>query len=433
MEIDWTLKLILLAVLLASSAFFSGSEVALFSLDKRRVKHQFKNHVLIQRYVSSLINQPRRLLVTILVGNTIVNVAASIVAVTLAIEISPIIGISLEIGISVQIILLTIFILIFGEFLPKMIATNNPVSYAKIVTIFLYWISVLIYPVAEVLTELIKVASSKLNMKKVGSFLTKDEISDLSDISKEKGTLEEEEHEIIKSIVSFKNILSSEIMTPRVDIKSITLDMALNEIIEIINETGHSRFPLYKEDLDNISGILYAKDLLPYIKNGILNENLNLLSIVRKAIFVPKTKKIDDLLREFQKKKTHIAIVVDEYGGTAGLITLEDIIEEVVGEIWDEYDKEEDAIEKIDKDHYMVLGKTPIDELNEFIGFEVIPDDPDYETAGGLVLKHAGFIPKQGYNFIVGDYKFTVEEVHRKRIKKILIEKEMNSEEGMFS
>ena len=425
MEIDWSLKLIFLAVLLVSSAFFSGSEVALFSIDKRKAKHLFKNNPLLFRYINTLINQPRRLLVTILIGNTIVNVAASIVAVTLAIELSPIIGISEELGIALQIVILTIFILLFGELFPKVIATKNPASFSKLVAIFIYWISVLIYPVAELLTEFIRVSTSKLNLQKVRSVLTKDEISDLTDIGKKAGTLEEEEHEIIKSIVSFRNILASEIMTPRVDIKSITTDMKFNNIVEIINETGHSRFPLYKDDLDKISGILYAKDLLPYIGNGKPNEDLNLLSIVRKAIFIPKTKKIDDLLREFQTKKTHIGIVVDEYGGTAGLITLEDIIEEVVGEIWDEYDKEEDIIQKIDDDHYLVLGKTPIDEINEIFGSEVIPDEPDYETVGGLVFKRAGFIPKQEFNFNLGDYKFTVKEVHRKRIKKILIEREM--------
>lgn len=425
MEIDWSFKLIILFVLLAASAFFSGSEVALFSLDKRRVKHQFKDHLLLQRYILSLINQPRRLLVTILIGNTIVNVAASIVAVTLAIELSPVIDVAAEVVIFFQIVALTGLILIFGELIPKVVATKNPLLFASVITIPLYWISVLIYPAAEIITELIKVTTSRLNINKVRSVLTKDEISDMTDIGKKKGTLEEEEREIIKSIVSFRNIITSEIMTPRVDINAIPIDMTLNVIIDTINETGHSRFPLYIEDLDKISGILYAKDILPYIKDGKIQTDIKLLSIARKAIFVPKTKRIDDLLNEFQVKKTHIAIVVDEYGGTAGLITLEDIIEEVVGEIWDEYDKEENVIEKIDEDHYIVLGKTSIDEFNEMIGSQVIPDDPDYETIGGLVFKQAGFIPKQGFNFAIGDFNFTVKEVHRKRIKKILIEREM--------
>lgn len=240
----------------------------------------------------------------------------------------------------------------------------------------------------------------------------------------EKGTLEEEEHEIIKSIVSFRNILASEIMTPRVDIKAIQSNASFNQIVSTINETGHSRFPLYNEDLDAIVGILSAKDILPFIKNGKPRKAINLSAIARNAMFVPKTKKINNLLREFQSKNTHIAIVVDEYGGTAGLITLEDIIEEVVGEIWDEYDKEEDIIKKIDEDRYLVLGKTPIDEINEAIGSEVITEETDFETIGGLVFKKAGSIPNEGYSFKINNFKFTVKEIHRKRIKKVLIEKE---------
>lgn len=426
MEIDWSLKLIILAFLLVLSAFFSGSEVALFSLDKRRIKNQFKHQRIFQRYILSLIEQSRRLLVTILIGNTIVNVAASIVAVMLAIELSYVFKIAEEVAISVQIIILTLFILIFGELFPKVLATKNPVSFTKVVIIPLYWISVIIYPVSEIFTELIKAATSKLKIHKVKSVLTKEEISDLSEIGQQKGTLEEEEQEIIKSIISFRNIIASEIMTPRVDIKAIPVDMNFEQVVEKINETGHSRFPLFNEDLDSIAGILHAKDILPYVKNGNISNDLKLSSIARKAMFVPKTKNIDGLLREFQSQKTHIAIVVDEYGGTAGIITLEDIIEEVVGEIWDEYDKEEDVIEKINENKYMVLGKTPIDDINNTIGSVVIPDDPGYETVGGLAFKNAGFIPKQGYNFTIGEFKFTVKEVHRKRIKKILIEKEIS-------
>ncbi len=424
MDIDWSVKLIAMIFFLGASAFFSGSEVALFSLDKRKIKSQFGGHPLILNYVSSLLEQPRRLLVTILIGNTVVNVAVSIIAVAFAIELAPRIGISEELAITFQIITLTLLILLFGELLPKVFASKKSVGFTKIVVIPLYWINVMIYPVSETLTEIIRAATSKIHIHKLKTVLTTDEIGELSDIGQEKGTLEEEEHEIIKSIVSFRNILASEIMTPRVDIKAIQSDASFDHVVSTINETGHSRFPLYNEDLDAIVGILSAKDILPFIKNGKPRKAINLSAIARKAMFVPKTKKINNLLREFQSKKTHIAIVVDEYGGTAGLITLEDIIEEVVGEIWDEYDKEEDIIKKIDEDSYLVLGKTPIDEINEAIGSQVITDETDFETIGGLVFKRAGTIPKEGYSFKINNFKFTVKEIHRKRIKKVLIEKE---------
>jgi putative hemolysin len=424
LDIDWSVKLFAIIFFLGASAFFSGSEVALFSLDKRKINSQFSGHPTILNYINSLLEQPRRLLVTILIGNTVVNVAVSIIAVALAIELAPLIGIAEELAISFQIVTLTLLILIFGELIPKVFASKKSVGFTKIVIIPLYWINVIIYPVSETLTEIIKAATSKIHIHKHQTVLTNDEIGELSDIGQEKGALEEEEHEIIKSIVSFKNILASEVMTPRVDIKAIQSDTNFNQIVSIINETGHSRFPLYNEDLDTIIGILSAKDILPFIKNGKPRKAINLSAIARNAMFVPKTKKINNLLREFQSKKTHIAIVVDEYGGTAGLITLEDIIEEVVGEIWDEYDKEEDTIKIIDKDNYLVLGKTPIDEINEAIGSEVITEETDFETIGGLVFKRAGSIPKEGYSFNINNFKFTVKEIHRKRIKKVLIEKE---------
>jgi gliding motility-associated protein GldE len=424
LEFDWLVKLIILVIFLAASAFFSGSEVALFSLDKRKIKKQFESHSLKLKYIDSLLETPRRLLVTILIGNTIFNVAASIVAVTIAIEVAPLIGISREIAITIQIILLTMVILLFGELLPKVIASNNPVSFASLIVIPLYWMRVIVYPVVEIITELITLTRKMLPGKKTKSILSKDEITDLAEMSQEKGTLEEEEHEMIKSIVSFRQIIAGEIMTPRVDIKAFSSETKFEQVVEAINTTGHSRFPLYQEDLDQIIGILYAKDILPYLNGSNTLKPSNLSKITRKPMFVPKTKKINDLLREFQSQKTHIAVVVDEYGGTAGLITLEDIIEEVVGEIWDEYDKSEDSIKVVDENKFIVLGKTSIDELNETIGNELVSEEPDFETVGGLVFKNAGSIPKEGYNFTIDNYKFTVKEIHRKRVKKVLIEKE---------
>ncbi|MEJ2507678.1 MAG: hemolysin family protein, partial [Ignavibacteriaceae bacterium] len=391
MDFDWSLQIVIL-------------------FEKRKIKDQFKKHKLLLSYFNILLDRPRKLLVTILVGNTVANVAASIVAVTLAIDLAPVIGLAKELAISLQIVVLSILVLLFSELLPKVFASRNPVLFTKITIVPMYWINVLIYPVSEALAELIKATTSKIKIDKTKTVLTKQEISDLSDIGQEKGTLEEEEQELIKSIVSFRQKVAGEIMTPRVDINAISNKFTLDEIVEMINETGHSRFPLYLDDMDNIIGILYAKDILPFLKTEKSNEIVQLSKIARKAMFVPKEKKVDDLLREFQKRKMHIAIVVDEFGGTSGLITMEDIIEEVVGEIWDEYDREEDSIKEVSDDKFMVLGKTPINEINDVIGVEVINEESDFETVGGFVFKTAGFIPKEGYNFKTGDYKFTVKE-----------------------
>jgi CBS domain containing-hemolysin-like protein len=212
-------------------------------------------------------------------------------------------------------------------------------------------------------------------------------------------------------------------MTPRVDIIAVSEDNSFEELLNIITSSGHSRIPLYKDDLDQVAGIIYSKDILPLLKDPAKRNNLSLASIARKAMFIPSSKMINSLMHEFQDKKMHIAIVVDEYGGTAGLITLEDIIEEIIGEIRDEYDKEENPVTKINDNTFLVLGKISIEELNELLGSELTADEENFETVAGLILNHAGDIPKEGYNFQINGVRFTVKEVLKKRIKKVLIEK----------
>jgi CBS domain containing-hemolysin-like protein len=250
-----------------------------------------------------------------------------------------------------------------------------------------------------------------------------DEIKELANLGLEKGTIEDEEHELIHSIVGFKTLSVSETMTPRVDMVAVCSDSDFTELVNEITKTGRSRIPLYKDDLDDIVGIIYAKDLLPYFKNIELRKNLSLSKIARKPMFVPKTKMIDALMHEFQEKKMHVAIVVDEYGGTAGLVSLEDIIEEIIGEIRDEYDKEENILTKIDDSNFMVLGRISIDELKEILNININTEEAEYDTIAGLVLNFAGQIPKEGYSFEFENHRFTVKEVLNKRIKKVHIEK----------
>ena len=423
MDVDWQLKLIFLIIFFLLSAFFSGSEVSLFSLDRRKLKSEFNRHPLRKRYIEYLLEYPRRLLVTILIGNTIVNVAASIIAVSLALDFSARIGISPNIALTVQIILLTVFIVIFGELIPKVWASKNPVSFAGIVAVPLYWAGVLLFPAAETLTELIKLFVSKLRFDKSKSAILPEEISDLAELGHERGSIIEEEHGLINSIVGFRKVTVHEVMTPRVDMTSISNNSGFSELLDVITTSGHSRIPLYEEDLDKITGIIYAKDVLPYIKNNELSKQLSLQSIARKPMFIPRSKMINDLMHEFQEKKMHIAIVVDEYGGTAGLITLEDILEEIIGEIRDEYDKEEIPVTKTGNNQYMVLGKLPVDDLNELLNVDLSFGTGEFETLGGMILSYAGHIPREGYSFQLENYKFTVKEISNKRIKKVLIEK----------
>ncbi|QQS37978.1 MAG: HlyC/CorC family transporter [Ignavibacteriales bacterium] len=423
MDVGWQVKLLILFVLFLFSAFFSGSEVALFSLDKNKLKLNLSGNPVLLRYFTNLLDYPRRLLVTILIGNTIVNVAASIIAVLITIEIAEMTNQSQDLLLSIQIILLTVLIILFGELIPKVLASRKPLAFSKTIIVPLYWISVVLFPIAETLTELIRLSVSKINFSTKKAAISAEEIPELVKLSHEKGTIEQDEKGLIHGIVSFRSVSVQEIMTPRVDMISVSIDTKFEELIDTITKSGHSRIPLYKDDLDQIMGILYAKDILPYVYNQNLRKELSFEKIARKVLFVPKTKMINTLMHEFQEKKMHIAIVVDEYGGTAGLITLEDIIEEIIGEIRDEYDKEESPVIKNENDSFLVLGKLSVDELNELLGTEIETDNEDFETLGGLVLNQAGTIPKEGYHFTMENHKFTVKEVFKKRINKVLIEK----------
>ncbi len=423
MEIEWLLKIIIIFILLLGSAFFSGSEVALFSLDKKKLDSNFKHSGIIYRYLISLISFPKRLLVTILIGNTIVNVAASIVGVSIALDISHQFDLSIDLLLTIQILLITILVLLFGELLPKIIASKNPIIVAKIVAIPLNICSIIIYPIAEFITELLRLASAKIRFDKTKSAISNEEIADLANISKEKGAIKDGEHSLINGIVVFNALTVDEVMTPRVDIVAISIDENFEDIINVITNSGHSRIPVYKNNLDEIIGILFAKDLLVFTRARNKEEKFSLESLIKKPLFIPETKLINQLLREFQKKELHLAIVVDEYGGTSGLITLEDIIEEVLGDIWDEFDKEENEIIKLDERRYIALGKTKLDDLNHQLSTKIKIDDDDFDTLGGFILKKAGYIPKENFSFKNGNFNYTVKEIQKKRIKKVMIEK----------
>jgi CBS domain containing-hemolysin-like protein len=420
---EWLYYVVLLLILFLLSAFFSSSEVAFFSIKKKELDEEFKSSGNISRYVSNLLAFPRRLLITILVGNTLANVAISIVSVSLVLEIARLYQVKVNVILTIQIILITIIILLFSELLPKVFASKHPKLTIKINVFPLYLISVIIYPISEIIAETIRLTFIKLKFDKAKSAITEQELSTLAELGHERGTLEEDEQEIITSFVESKSVLVGEVMIPRVDIVAVPFNINGKELIETINKSGYSRFPVYKENLDKIIGIVHAKDLLHYLRNESFIQEETLAKIKRDVLFVPERKKISEMLKEFQQKKMHLAVVVDEFGGTAGLITLEDIIEEIIGEIWDEHDPEENAIKKISPDKISILGKVPVTEVNEVLGEELIPASPDYDTIAGLVINKAGNIPKEGYSFKLNNYKLIVKEVLKKRIKRIELEK----------
>lgn len=420
MEVERLLYLLALIILLFFSAFFSGSEVALFGLDKKKLNNYFADNKIILRYLNSLLSNQRRLLITILVGNNLVNVAISIISVALVSDFANQYNLDLNLMIGLQIVIVSSLILLFGELLPKMIATRYQISLLKFITIPLYFFNVIIFPVAELISELIHFATSKIKFDKKKFAIDKDEIADITQISSEKLNLNQDEKDILESLTELKDIYVFEIMTPRVDIVALSVKEDIDQAIDTIMKSGHSRIPVYENSIDNIIGVVHAKDLLKFNINPKLKKGAELKSLIKKVLFVPETKKINDLLNEFQLKKNHLAIVVDEYGGTAGLITLEDIIEEVLGDIWDEFDKSESGIQRVSDNEFVINAKLKISDFEEETNIKIdIDENMKDESFAGFILSHFGQIPEEGASFEVPGIKITAIEVAKKRIKKV--------------
>lgn len=424
MDIDWSFKLITILILLLFSGFFSGSEVALFSLDKKDIKIRFNGHPLIIRYLKEILEHPQKFLFTILLGNNIVNIAASIVAVSLALDYSQYFNLNEDIALTIEIIVLTILVILFSELTPKVLANKNPILFTKIIIVPFYWIFAILFPISTFISELINVLISRFKFSKKQTAIATDELLHLAEVGHELGALEKNEQILIQSLVNFRKILTREIMTPRVDVKAISIEDSFDDLLSLIKKFGYSRIPLYKNNLDEIIGIIYVKDVLPYLHNPEKRKDFSFEKIARKTFYVPETKLISDLMDEFLKRKIHIAIVVDEYGGTAGVITLEDVIEEIIGEIKDEHNqKEEIPIIKLNDNSYLINGSVPIEELNELLNLKFDSEDSDFETIGGFVLNYIGSIPEENFSFQFETYNFTIKEVKNNRIQKILIEK----------
>lgn len=423
MEIERIVYLIILFVLIIFSALFSGSEVALFGLEKKKINIFFSNNKVIQRYLNNLLSYPRKLLVSILIGNNLVNVAISIISVLIVTDLSFHYDLDLNLMISLQIITISTLILIFGELVPKMIATKYQIPLLKIITIPLYFFTVIINPISEIISELIHFATSKFKYDKNKFAIDSQDFADISQLTDGKINLNQSEKEILESLSEFKEILVSEIMTPRVDIVALSLKDDVDKAFEVITNSGHSRIPVFEETIDNIVGILHAKDLLKFNINPKLKSETSLKSLIKKPLFVPEAKKINDLLTEFQLKKNHIAIVVDEYGGTSGLITLEDIIEEVLGDIWDEFDKSELAINEVSSNTFIVNPKLTFSEFESEIKREItLAEEIKDNSIASVILDLSGEIPIEGHSLKLSNMKMTILEVLNKRIKKVKIE-----------
>jgi len=399
-------QILVLTVLLFLSGFFSSAETALFSLSKTKARHlaktKGKSYILIKR----MKDDPHRLLSTVLIGNNVVNVGAAALATSITMDIFSSYAVGLATGI------MTFLILVFGEVLPKSIATRNNILMARVTIYPIYWLSILCYPLVKFL-NFIPMLTGKI--KKTPA-VTEEELMTFVEVVEEEGEIKEEEKELIHNIFEFDDTNASEIMTPRGDMFVIDCDKKLN--LEDIVKSGFTRVPVIDDDIDHIIGIINIKDL--FLHNVSSDDTIDVRKIMTRPYFVPENKKLDKLLHQFKKRKHHMAIVVDEHGGVSGLITLEDALEEIVGDISDESDREELHIVDYKNKEWMVLGKSDIDEINETVGME-IPDSKDYDTFSGFVLNTIGRIPKEKEEITIGTYIITVEERDGNRINKYRI------------
>ncbi len=405
-------KLIFLFFLLVLSGFFSGSETALISLSKIRLRKLVKEKDKQALILNEMLKNPNKMLSAILVGNNIVNVAIAAIITSLAIDALGSSGVGVATGIA------TLLILTFGEILPKSFATKNAEKLslwaARPVQIMVAIFSPIVWIYSLFTEAVLKITGGE----KLAPFVSEEELRLLMDLGAEEGVIEEEEKEMIQGVFEFGDTLVREIMTQRTDMKRLDVNRTFSDVLGFVIETGHSRIPVYEDNIDNIIGMLYAKDLLQSMNDKM---SFNITKSLRPVFFVPETKNLDDLFREMRAKKVQIAIVLDEYGGTAGLVTLEDLLEEIVGEITDEYDVEESPVNIIDENTIVVDGKMPIDEVSELL--EISLEKDGQESIGGLVFSLFDRIPKENDSIESENLVFTVEEMMGKRIQRVRIRK----------
>lgn len=413
---------IALLFLLIASALISGTEVAFFSLSQTDI-NELSNEGKTQNNVVKLLERPRKLLASILIANNFINILIVLIFASLAETLFSdfeyrlnLIYFQIPIRFLIEVILVTFLILLFGEVLPKLYASRNALSFSKRMAKFINIINTILTPFSMPLIWLTKLIEKKLGNKNYN--FNVETLSQALELTSE-GATTKEEQKILEGIVNFGNTETVQIMTPRIDIFALSADEPFDVVLNKILEKGFSRNPVYKDNIDTVIGVLYAKDLLAHLnKTSFKWQNL-----VREAFFVPENKKLDDLLDDFRGRKNHLAIVVDEYGGTSGLVTLEDVIEEIVGDINDEFDDDDLSYSKIDDNNYVFEGKTSIKDFCRVLDDEdeeiFEREKGESETLAGFILEVSGKFPKKGEKINFKNYTFTIEALDKKRIKQI--------------
>ncbi|CAM1360161.1 gliding motility-associated protein GldE [Tenacibaculum xiamenense] len=414
---DWIIgiKLVVLLLLLLCSALISGTEIAFFSISQTEID-DLKEKTKGKSTIAKLLEKPKRLLGTILITNNFINILIVLLFASLGEVFLE--GYSDRGKFFIEVILVTFLILLFGEVLPKVYANRKALVFANIMAKPVRFLSAILAPLSIPLIKLTSVIENKLGNK--NNNLSVEKLSQALELTSDNATTKEEQ-KILEGIVTFGNTETVQIMKPRTDVCAISDSASYDEVLKVILKNGYSRNPVYQENIDNIVGVLYAKDLLVHLDK----TNFKWQELVRKPFFVPENKKLDDLLKEFQEKKNHLAIVVDEYGGTSGIVTLEDVIEEIVGDINDEFDDEDLFYSRLDENNYIFEGKITIKDF-----CRVMEDDNEdkfeeekgeSETLAGLILEASGKFPKKGERINFSNYTFTIEALDKRRIKQVKV------------
>ncbi len=411
------IKLAILFILITLSALFSSAETAITSLNIIKVRQSEGKGTGKAAVLERLFRNSPKIIATILIGNNIVNIGATAIATELTYKFFQ--GKNVTALVTV---VMTLTILVFGEITPKTFSANNPEKVALRLGRPVEILSYVLYPVLKVLNVLthfiIRLMGGKITEEK--SLVSEEEIMTLVDVGEEAGIIESRERKMINSIFEIGDIEASEVMIPRIDMIYLDEEATLEDALNIAIDYGYSRIPVIKDTVDNVTGILYAKDLLASLrKSDEQGQLIDIKTFTRPAYYIPESKKVNELLKEMQKEKVHIAIVLDEYGGTLGLVTIEDILEEIVGDILDEYDAEIDLIEHLSENTLIVNAKASVEEINEVLGME-LPED-EYDSIGGYVFNALGRIPVKDDTIEFDDIIIKVLSVHNRRIKQLEI------------
>lgn len=415
----------IMLVLLVLVALVSAAESAFFSLTPTDMEELKSSDEKIDIKIQNIIEAPKRILATVLISINFINIAIVMLS-TYVMEEQFDFSKNPTLGFLIQVVAVTFLILLVGEVIPKIYATQNPLPTSRKLYFFLSFLQRLFYPVSSFLIFSTKLLDKLI--KPQAHNISVDELSQALELTSDED-ITEGDHKILKGIVKFGNTDVKQIMKPRMDVMAFEYKTGFKKLLEDLTNSGFSRVPIYKETLDNVSGVLYTKDLLPHIDK---EDDFNWQSIMRTSFFVPENKKIDDLLREFQFKKTHLAIVVDEYGGTSGIVTLEDIIEEIVGEINDEFDDDDLTYSKLNENNYVFEGKAHLNDVYRILeinGDDFEDEKGEADTLAGFIIEIEGRIPVKNDKIKFKNLLFTIESADNRKVKRVKITIERNHEE----